>query len=434
MELLINYKKRFASRFIPLEGETAQQELPDADSFVYSEKLDGHLGYAVVKDGNVSFYNRSATLLNLPNLAGIFPKEEGVWAGELYIKQDRSRSFLVSGSVANESDQLCFAVFDAVHQMEQPVNERMDIVTKHIPHSDRVHPVKWHTSESKKEVLAVYKEWVDAGKEGIIVQPGKGMLYKLKPKVELDLAVLGYSMKEDGSGIRSLLVGVKNNENQWMVVASVGGGFKEEDRVVWMNRLEPMVVEGDIVLVAKNKLAYKWVKPEIVIQIKCIEVINEDSSGIIFKEILSYDETAKQYVSEGKTAGVSIVSPVFVTERTDKKTGVEDTGINQIADRVEIVQDAAGQNENNISSDILFRKVYTKSGKGGTAVRKFVGVKTNRTQDFPEYYLFFTDFSAGRKDPLKTEINLASNEELLKTLLTAAIEENIKKGWEEVGG
>lgn len=432
MELLLNYKKRFASRFIPLEGENAQNDLPDAESYVYSEKLDGHIGYAVVQDGVVNFYNRSATLLSLPKLASIFPKVEGIWAGELYIKQERSRSFLVSSAVANESDDLCFSVFDAVHLMDLPFNERMEVVTKSIPKTDRVHPMTWHTSESKKEVLAIYKEWTEAGKEGLIVQPGKGLLFKLKPKVELDVAVLGYSMKEDGSGIRSLLVGVKNKNNQWMVCASVGGGFKEEDRVAWMNRLEPLVIEADIVLVAKNKLAYKWIKPEIVVQIKCIEVINEDSSGIIYKEILTYEETKNEYVSEGKTAGISIVSPVFLHERTDKKADIADTGINQIADRIELIEAGEESNEHKITSDILFRKVYTKTGKGSTAVRKFVGVKTNRSINFPAFYLFSTDFSAGRKDPLKTEINLASDPTILQQLLEDAIAENIKKGWEEV--
>lgn len=429
MEQLINYKRRIASRFLPLEGDAAQQELPESEEFVYSEKLDGHLAFAVVAAGKVSFYNRSATPLNLPGLEAAFPKEEGVWAGELYIPKERSRSFLVSSAIANAKDDLSFAVFDCVHLLEKSIVERIAIVEALIPVAAKIHPVKWLRSSSKKEILSNYEDILKAGKEGLIVHPAHGMSYKLKPSIELDLTVIGYSMKEDGSGIRSLLVGVKDKD-EWLVVASVGGGYSEEDRAAWVSKLEPMVAEGDIVLVAKNKLAYKWIKPEIVIQVKCIEAIAEDADGVILKEVLRYDD-AKGYLAEGKRPGVSLVSPVFMGVRADKKPGAEDTGINQLTDRIEL--GASGEKEDsNLVSEILFRKVYTKESKTGTGVRKFVGVKTNREKNFPRYYLYFTDFSAGRKDPLKTEIDIASSEDMLKKHLDAMIEENIKKGWELV--
>lgn len=429
MEQLINYKRRIASRLLPLEGTAAQQELPDSEAFVYSEKLDGHLAFAVVAAGKTSFYNRSATLLDLPPLEAAFPKEEGIWAGELYIPKERSRSFLVSSAIANAKDDLSFAVFDAAHQLEKSVIERIALVESLITPTAKVHPVKWHRSSSKKELLSSYEDILNAGKEGLIVHPAHGISYKLKPSVELDLTVIGYSMKEDGSGIRSLLVGIKDKE-QWQVVASVGGGYSEEDRAEWLVKLAPMETEGDIVLVAKNRLAYKWIRPEIVIQVKCIEAIAEDADGVILKELLRYED-GKGYMAESKRPGVSLVSPVFMGVRADKKPGEEDTGINQLTDRVEIGA-SAEKEDTDVISEILFRKVYTKGGKTGTAVRKFVGVKTNREKNFPHYYLYFTDFSAGRKDPLKTEINIASSEEMLKKHLDAMIEENIKKGWELV--
>ena len=41
MELLVNYKRRIASRFLPLEGETALQELPESEEFIYSDPTTG---------------------------------------------------------------------------------------------------------------------------------------------------------------------------------------------------------------------------------------------------------------------------------------------------------------------------------------------------------------------------------------------------------
>ena len=96
MELLVNYKRRIASRFLPLEGETALQELPESEEFIYSEKIDGHLGFAVVDGASVRFYNRSGVELDLSDLAPHVPKVDGIWAGEMYIPKERSRSFLVS--------------------------------------------------------------------------------------------------------------------------------------------------------------------------------------------------------------------------------------------------------------------------------------------------------------------------------------------------
>ena len=434
MEQLVNYKRRVASRFLPLEGDSAQQDLPESEAFIYSQKLDGHLGFAVVEGDRVQFYNRSGVALNLPSLAAAFPRIDGIWAGELYMRAGRSRAFQVATAVANGGDELGFAVFDAVHALEQSPTERIELVERTIPAGERVHAVAWARTDSRTEILARYQEALEAGQEGLIVVPAHGLGYKLKPIIELDVTVLGYSMKEDGSGIRSLLVGLMDDEGVWQVVASVGGGYNEDDRAIWLQKLEPMVTDGDILLVAKNRLAYKWVRPEIVIQIKCIEAIVEDASGIIWKERLRYaDDTG--YRSQGKRPGVSLLSPVFQHQRSDKQPGADDTGLRQVSDRVEIGEAAVASEGTEQAGEVLFRKVYTKSGKGGVAVRKFVGVRTHRDDGrFPAYYVFFTDFSAGRKDPLKTDISLAADEAELHRQLAALETENVKKGWELAGG
>ena len=117
----------------------------------------------------------------------------------------------------------------------------------------------------------------------------------------------------------------------------------------------------------------------------------------------------------------------------DKTPGLADTGITQLTDRVEIGGTAAaeGAAETDTQPQVLFRKVYTKAGKGGVAVRKFVGVKTHReaSGQFPAYYVLFTDFSAGRKEPLKTDITLAADADALQGALEVLEAENIKKGW-----
>jgi hypothetical protein len=432
MEAIINYKKRVVSRFIPFEGSAVVSDLPESDEYVYSEKIDGHIAYIQVKDSKVTMYNRSANILELPLITAKFPTElDGIWAGELYLAQPRSRNFQVASAITNNREELRFAVFDAVHLLDRPILERIQVVREMIPVSEYFHPVTWHVTPSRKELLKEYNAAIENGKEGLVVHSSLGLTYKLKPSVELDVTVLGYSMKEDGTGIRSLLVGLYDQDG-WVVVATVGGGFNDASRAEWLSMLQALECEADFVMVASNRLAYKWVNPEIVIQIKCIEILTEDSNGQIRKEKLAYQDGNYHYIH--KSNACSLVSPILVGIRTDKVPNADDTGIQQVAARVEISPDSGENVDQNIKSDILFREVYIKESATGTAVRKFVGIKTNKDlkHSFTPYILFYTDFSAGRKEPLQTDLRLASDEVKLKEFLAKGIEENIKKGWQKV--
>jgi len=130
---------------------------------------------------------------------------------------------------------------------------------------------------------------------------------------------------------------------------------------------------------------------------------------------------------------VSIVSPVFEKERTDKQANEQDAGFNQIADRIDICEDTEEQITLAPSQQIL-RELYVKEGKNGKAFRKFAGWKTNKEArgKFPAYVLFYSDFSAGRKEPLEADIYMSPTEDDMKEKIDALIDENIKKGWNKV--
>ena len=85
-------------------------------------------------------------------------------------------------------------------------------------------------------------------------------------------------------------------------------------------------------------------------------------------------------------------------------------------------------------STINKREVYTKSGKGGTAVRKFIGLQTNKetSGQYAPFMLVYSDFSAGRKTPLEQEVFLCASGEEMEKKMAELVEENIKKGWEKV--
>ena len=88
------------------------------------------------------------------------------------------------------------------------------------------------------------------------------------------------------------------------------------------------------------------------------------------------------------------------------------------------------------TSEVIKRKVWTKAAKGKVAVRKLVAWKTNKAEvdpSYPAYVVHWTDYSAGRGTPLDREVRTAPTAELMEEIAARLIEDNVKKGWEEVG-
>lgn len=87
-------------------------------------------------------------------------------------------------------------------------------------------------------------------------------------------------------------------------------------------------------------------------------------------------------------------------------------------------------------SKLLRRKVFKKVAKDKVMLQKFVAWKTNKESDprYPAYVFHYTDYSSGRKDPLKKDIRVAPTEAQITAIFDAFLAENVKKGWEEVVG
>ena len=77
---------------------------------------------------------------------------------------------------------------------------------------------------------------------------------------------------------------------------------------------------------------------------------------------------------------------------------------------------------------VIQRQVYRK----GDAVRKLVVTERAADDETIPYVVYFTDYSSGRKDPLKVTTQYAFTKERKGALVDNLLEKNIKKGWEEV--
>jgi hypothetical protein len=130
---------------------------------------------------------------------------------------------------------------------------------------------------------------------------------------------------------------------------------------------------------------------------------------------------------------VSLLHPVFVRERTDKPVEPAYVGTAQVTAIVpyEAADNAAPALRK--PSRIVSRRVWTKGGKGGTAVRKALVIETQKggpDSDWPPFVAFFTDYAAGRKEPLQTSLVVAASLGQAEAAVQAWMEESIKKGWE----
>ena len=76
--------------------------------------------------------------------------------------------------------------------------------------------------------------------------------------------------------------------------------------------------------------------------------------------------------------------------------------------------------------------VWKKIVRGRTTVRKYVVIKTNKDGDHPPFVVHFTDYAAGREDPLRTEVVVAGSRDSLDRAIRRWVTARITRGWFEM--
>jgi hypothetical protein len=168
-----------------------------------------------------------------------------------------------------------------------------------------------------------------------------------------------------------------------------------------------------------------------VVEFSCLDVFGENSKGAISKMCLNYKDGT--YTAIGKQPMTSVISPVYLKMRTDKKPDTDDAGLSQITKIIPLDTNATKKLDLK-KSEILFREVYIKESKGMKMIRKFMVWKTNKeaTGEYPAYVYHYTDFSAGRAEMLKKEIKVSDSKKQIEEIFTTELLEKVKKGWERV--
>jgi hypothetical protein len=410
------YKRQTASRYLPVGAQEITSKIMEAELYGVSTKHDGHF-YLLSFDGKkATLINHGGTVIeDLPLLKEATSLLKGtckaiVLAGELYLHNEggRTRSFDMTAALDDKSAAIYFAAFDLLSldgediSMEiKALDEKLNAV---LSSGKSIHAVKNSFVESRKDIAALYKEIVeDGGQEGVVVRSHNGPTYKIKPLITLDAVILGFA---EGQGsragmLREVLVGLCVAKDEYILLTKVGNGYSEDERIKLLKELEKKKVDSGYIEVSGSNM--------------CLNYKNGT------------------YIAMGKQPMASVISPVYVKMRTDKKPNTDDAGLSQITKIISLDTNTT-EKLNVKKSEILSREVYVKESKGTKMVRKFMVWKTNKeaTGEYPAFVYHYTDFSAGRAEMLKKEIKVSDSKKQIEEIFAAEVLKNVKKGWEKV--
>ena len=444
-ELAIAYKKQTASRYLPINNTEMKSKIMESEEYAVSTKYDGHL-YLLHFDGKAAkLYNAGKRCIeDAPLLIEAQNTLKGkcesvVFAGELYVDKggERSRSFDLAACLDDGLDKLSFVAFDLLQlngeEVAGTIKEVHQQLKSLLTGGKVVHAIEHTFVSSRNDIETRYKEIVlEKGQEGIIVKSDHAPTYKIKPLITLDAIVLGYAEGEGSQEgmLREVLVGLCTDTNEFLNISRVGNGFSDAERKDLLTYFEAKKMDSNYLEVAGTNVAFTMVKPDEVIEFTCLDIISENSKGTIKKMVLNVENGI--YVPKFKSPSVSVIAPVFVKFRKDKKANIVDAGKSQV-NKIISLTEAQNQSVELDKSTVLHREVYVKQSKGNKMVRKFVVWKTNKENsgDFPAYVYHYTDFSPTRKDMLKKEVKVSSSKVQIEALLKTEISDNIKKGWEK---
>ena len=438
-----DYKRRVAGVFMLVDGKDAKAKL-SGETFYVTRKLDGVMAYAVCRDGKVMMAGSGGRDLSevpcakaLAAAVKAHGAKSATVVAELYApaKNGRPRVYDVQAALADpkKAKSLRLAPFDLVELDGESfkagykdVHAKLAAIFK----DDAVKPVEMRIAADNAEVEDIYNEWVvDGGAEGLVVRSDMPIVWKVKPRHTVDAAVVGFTTGEQG--VRDLMFAVRHDDGRYQTFATTGNGLGSELRASLVEKLSAMAVESTFIQTDSRGIAYQMVRPEMVYEVSFGDLIAEDSQGKPKSNpLLEFD--GKAWKPCGRTPGVSAIFPVIERARDDKGVEPADIRVSQLSDICPFAERKAAAALP--KSKLLKRRVFKKTAKDKVMLQKFVTWKTNKEADprFPAYVFHYTDFSSGRKDPLKKDIRVAATEVQIDAILEAFLAENVKKGWNEV--
>ncbi len=282
----------------------------------------------------------------------------------------------------------------------------------------------------ENQLLRIFAEKIAAGEEGMVVRRLRRVeAYKIKPRLSLDAVVIGYVAGEfEGMyGVTSLLVAMnypqtEPNKTYFQTLVRIGSGLTDEQRLEFLNLFEAIEVEDPLTMTDTDGRPIQFVKPEYIVELSGEDLVTNvpGADRPNLTQLIAWDGSEYRFLGLHPCPRPTFAT--FTKLRLDKQ--VQDGGarLEQVMPSPQLPQLQAIAPT---ITTILRRQVYTK---GTDMVRKLVVVENSGEQSIP-YLIYWTDFSAKRKEPLKVSVSYALSESRAHVLAEQLIAENVLKGW-----
>jgi hypothetical protein len=446
VQILADYRRRVAGGYRALLPEDIDS-IPHGSSWV-STKLDGELWFLVKRSGWLALISPKGRVIHgdLPVITAAKDLPDGVIiAGELTIDMGKKRArigdllaALAKGDDAAASS-IIFCGFDIVElnnaPVAQPYAERYQQLQAFLPETGSLCYVTSQVLNTPQDINAVFQtEVLDAKAEGLVVRHENGLIYKIKPQIHLDAAIIGYSVKTDQPQlIRSMLLGLMDQDQQWIILGPIGNIGDDQQRKLLFEQLNTEKSDSNIRYANSAGSLYNFVTPKTVVEVAVTDLQGELSDGTIPSTVQATfgDQTWRR---NGQGYCPKMLHPVMKRIRADKSVSYDDIRVEQVTPYLGALRHAQN-NQDLKESTLIRRQVWTKETKGQMAVRKLVVWKTNKEIDDPRYPAFvvhWTDYSPGRAKPLDRDVRPLADEASALAMADQFIEQNIKKGWQPI--
>ncbi len=290
---------------------------------------------------------------------------------------------------------------------------------------------------AEKEVEKVFAAKTAAGLEGLVLRRlGRLEMTKLKPQLTVDAAIVGFVEGdfEGNYGVLSLLTALtypekKDGQTCYQVLARVGSGFTDTMRQELLQQLSPLKVAAPMAMTDSDGRTVHFIKPQFIAEIEGHDTV---SASRLDKEnetqLLSWN--GREWTFVQMAACPRMIFPTLSKLRPDKEIATGGARITQILPQTTTPPVATAKTSR--ATNVIRRDVYKKESKGETMVRKLVIAQTEGDTNTLPYAIFWTDFSAKRKEPLKVSTAYAHTAARAEALAQQFVQEGIAKGWEKV--
>jgi hypothetical protein len=467
------YRKHVAQRLITRR----EADIPTliGKEFIVSVKVDGAFsGYYYNQDEGDSFFFNLPThriFIGLPVGSELVASlknhkiKEALLVGELHASFREPINFDDRSTIRDlmkirrnphsieDLERVGFKVFDILQLNKRNWSEenfpiRFQKMLELFPEEGRASLVTTRVFTNVYDIQEFYRvQVIQKGHEGIIIRVGNTG-YKIKPIHVIDVAIIGVASGLEDTEITkeqvaTCLVALRYLDGAYQVLSRVGGGLTDEERTKLWADIKITKVKG-FIYPTNDGRAYSMIEPRIVGQIEYFDIITDHDGEIIMEPSVKFNPQTNTWELVRMMPFVRLISPRFVEGypfREDKSASIiEDVRIQQVLDVIELSRVEEVPKMEFTPSEILARKVYQRQEIG---LKKFMAWKTNKEESgfYPQYVIYFLDYSKGRKDPLTRKAKVLNDEHQMWEEYEVWIHDEmigttgaLKRGWKLIMG